>query len=189
MDFLATSCCPAWVRTAKKHVPEIADRVSSTPTPLHYTAVRAKSEIPEAITVFIGPCLSKRAEGYEDPSVDYVMSLEELGALFMAKDIDVLNSADLQLPVKPSKEARGFASTGGVAAAVQAKLPAGVKVSPRVINGINKESIKVLRSLAKDSGGADLVEVMACEGGCIAGPQVLTHPKVALIQLKKIMED
>jgi len=26
---------------------------------------------------------------------------------------------------------------------------------------------------------------MACEGGCIAGPSVITNPKVAAIQLKK----
>ena len=34
----------------------------------------------------------------------------------------------------------------------------------------------------------NLVEVMACEGGCIAGPSVITNPKVAAIQLKKYVE-
>jgi iron only hydrogenase large subunit-like protein len=35
------------------------------------------------------------------------------------------------------------------------------------------------------SAEANLVEVMACPGGCIAGPSVITNPKVAAVQLKK----
>ncbi|HUH43796.1 MAG TPA: [Fe-Fe] hydrogenase large subunit C-terminal domain-containing protein, partial [Treponemataceae bacterium] len=31
----------------------------------------------------------------------------------------------------------------------------------------------------------NLIEVMSCEGGCIAGPSVIANPKVAAIQLKK----
>jgi len=31
----------------------------------------------------------------------------------------------------------------------------------------------------------NLIEVMACQGGCIAGPSVITNPKIALSQLEK----
>ena len=31
----------------------------------------------------------------------------------------------------------------------------------------------------------NLIEVMTCQGGCIAGPSVVTNPKVALTQLTK----
>jgi iron only hydrogenase large subunit-like protein len=34
----------------------------------------------------------------------------------------------------------------------------------------------------------NLVEVMSCEGGCIAGPSVVSNPKIAAIQLKKYVE-
>jgi len=34
----------------------------------------------------------------------------------------------------------------------------------------------------------NLIEVMSCNGGCIAGPCVVTNPKVASIQLKKYVE-
>ncbi len=34
----------------------------------------------------------------------------------------------------------------------------------------------------------NLIEVMACQGGCIAGPSVITNPKVALSQLTKYAE-
>jgi iron only hydrogenase large subunit-like protein len=35
----------------------------------------------------------------------------------------------------------------------------------------------------------NLVEVMTCQGGCIAGPSVITNPKVALAQLSKYAEN
>ena len=56
--------------------------------------------------------------------------------------------------------------------------------------------MKQLASYGKIQTGAvpqtdadpNLVEVMACEGGCIAGPGVVTNPKIAAIQLKKYVE-
>ena len=43
-------------------------------------------------------------------------------------------------------------------------------------------------TVPKTDADPNLVEVMACEGGCIAGPGVVTNPKVAAIQLKKYVE-
>jgi len=33
------------------------------------------------------------------------------------------------------------------------------------------------------------VEVMACAGGCIAGPSVIANPRIAAMQLKKYVEN
>ena len=35
----------------------------------------------------------------------------------------------------------------------------------------------------------NLVEVMTCQGGCIAGPSVITNPKIAAGQLKKYVQE
>jgi iron only hydrogenase large subunit-like protein len=67
---------------------------------------------------------------------------------------------------------------------------------PAVINGLDKAGMKQLATYGKISSGKipatadtpNLVEVMACEGGCIAGPCVVTNPRVAAIQLKKYVE-
>ena len=34
----------------------------------------------------------------------------------------------------------------------------------------------------------NLIEVMACEGGCIAGPSVISNPRIAANQLKRYVE-
>lgn len=50
-----------------------------------YTGEVAKKADPDCITVFIGPCLAKRREGFDSDIIDYVLSVEEVDALFTAK--------------------------------------------------------------------------------------------------------
>jgi len=112
---MTTSCCPAYVRAVRKHVSELENCISSTRTPMHYAAEIAKKENPDCITVFIGPCLAKRREGMDDEFVDYVISIEELGALFVAKEIDVAQAAPAPGSKLPTATGRNFAKSGGVA--------------------------------------------------------------------------
>lgn len=187
---MTTSCCPAYVRAVRLHVPELISCISDTRSPMHYTAEIAKKEDANFITVFIGPCLAKRKEGLDDPYVDYVLSAEEVGALFMAKNIDIGECESIVPSQQPSASGRNFAQSGGVAEAVRVRLKNPEKLRAVVINGLDKAGMKQLSSYGKVSStnmvaDANLVEVMACSGGCIAGPSVITNQKVALLQLKK----
>jgi len=187
---MTTSCCPAYVRAVKIHVPDLVPCVSETRSPMHYTAEIAKNDDSEQVTVFIGPCLAKRKEGLDDPLVDYVLSAEEIGALFVAKEIDVGECESAATARHPTASGRNFAQSGGVAAAVKLRLAHPESLKPFVINGLDREGMKKLLAFGKaaSSGApaeANLVEVMACAGGCIAGPSVIANPKVAAVQLKK----
>lgn len=184
--FMTTSCCPAWGEAVRLHLPAMAARVSRTPTPMHVAAELAAAEHPGMLRVFIGPCLAKRKEALGDALVDHVLSAEELGALFVAHGIEVDGCPDEPLAVSASPGGRGFPIPGGVASAVQSHVAPGLACRPQLVQGLDR---KMLRSLAGYAGGAapegNLLEVMACAGGCIAGPSVVTHPRVATAQLKK----
>lgn len=52
--FMTTSCCPAYVKTAKVHVPEIEKFVSNTGSPMFYAAEVLKKRYPDAVSVFVG---------------------------------------------------------------------------------------------------------------------------------------
>ncbi|MCQ2611830.1 MAG: monomeric [FeFe] hydrogenase [Treponema sp.] len=190
---MTTSCCSAYVRAVKIHVPELAECVSETRSPMHYTAAMAKKDDPDCVTVFIGPCLAKRREGFEDPDVDYVLSVEEIAAFFEAKQLDVTKAECAVIENPPTVSARNFAKSGGVAEAVRLRLKDDSILRPTVINGLGKEGMKTLMMYGKINSGEipykedtpNLIEVMACEGGCIAGPSVITNPKVAGVQLGK----
>ncbi len=187
---MTTSCCPAYVRAVKIHVPALTQCISDTRSPMHYTAQIAKKENPDYVTVFIGPCLAKRKEGLDDEFVDYVLSAEEVGALFVAKDIDVAKCDVIMPEVLSTPSGRNFAQSGGVAEAVRIRLKHPDILRPAVIDGLDKNGIKQLVTFGKAvSSGvaaeANLVEVMACQGGCIAGPSVISNPKIASTLLKK----
>ena len=57
-----TSCCPAFVNMVRLHYPELAECVSTTVSPMCAVSRLIKAKDPEAITVFIGPCVAKKSE-------------------------------------------------------------------------------------------------------------------------------
>lgn len=199
---MTTSCCSAYVRAVNKHVPELIPCISETRSPMHYTAEIAKRDDPECITVFIGPCLAKRREGMDDDQVDYVLSVQEVGALFTAKEIDVTKVEITDESIKnkkylPTASGRKFAQTGGVAESVKVRLSNPEILRPAVINGLDKKGMATLAMYGRINSGkmatppncANLIEVMACEGGCVAGPGVIVNPNVAMGQLNKYVAD
>ncbi len=190
--FMTTSCCAGYIQLVNKHLPEIKPYVSDTHTPVYYTSQYVKSVLPDAVTVFIGPCVAKRVEGFENPNIDYVMSFEELGALFMAKKIEVSECEATQYNEESSKHARNFGVTGGVAEAVKKALQHENSVKPLVISGLNKDSIRQLKKYALSGtceDGCNLIEVMCCEGGCIAGNATINNVKSARNQIKELISD
>ena len=189
---MTTSCCAGYIQLVNKHLPEIKPYVSDTHTPLYYTSEYVKSILPDSVTVFIGPCVAKRVEGFENPNIDYVMSFEELGALFMAKKIEVSECEETEFNEESSKQARNFGVTGGVAEAVKKALQYENSVKPLVISGLNKESIRQLKKYAASGcceDGCNLIEVMCCEGGCVAGNATINNVKMANKQIKEVISD
>ncbi|MFA6507815.1 MAG: [Fe-Fe] hydrogenase large subunit C-terminal domain-containing protein, partial [Treponemataceae bacterium] len=127
-----------------------------------------------------------------NPLVDYVLSAEELGALFVAMDIDVSEMPDNPV-LRPAKVGgRSFPWSGGVASAVARFVPQGIDLRADSIDGLNKEGMKKLKAYAACTDATklegNLLEVMACQGGCVSGPSVIANAKIASMQLRKIAE-
>lgn len=187
--FMTTSCCPAYTELATKHIPELMPFVSHTPSPMVFTAREAREKYPDAALVFIGPCLAKRREAYLNRSVDYVMTTEEIAALFEAEGIDVTEQELTSYVYNVTPEARGFAMAGGVTGAVKSRLQPGQSIKNLLVDGINKKSIKLLKSYAIKAPDANFIEVMACEGGCIAGPGAITPINAGKLTLNKAIDE
>lgn len=166
--YMTTSCCPSYVETVKKHTPGMMPYVSHTPSPLYFTAEELRETNPNAKLVFIGPCVAKRKEARDQESAEFVMSFEELDSIMSGMDISPAKMEGAQLDAY-TKEARGFAQSGGVLGAVLAENQA-KDFSYETINGIDKAMIRTMKQMEKGKASARFYEVMACEGGCIAGP-------------------
>ena len=132
-----------------------------------------KARDPEAITVFIGPCIAKKSEVVDQQipgNADYVLTYSEIRAIMKAKSVVLQPAAnDDQIA---STFGKRFANSGGVTAAVLESL----KESDNCIdakvcraNG-SQECKKALLLMKVGRLPEDFIEGMACDGGCVGGP-------------------
>lgn len=169
--FMTTSCCPSYVQLAEKHIPDLKKYISSTGSPMYYTARIVKEMYPDAKIVFIGPCVAKRKEVRTDPCVDYCMTFEEVGSVLDGLDIKPETSRPFSILFKSVREAHGFAQSGGVVNAVKVYLKDEADINAVQIADLHKKNVALLRAYAKTGKSpARFIEVMACEGGCVTGP-------------------
>ena len=189
-QFMTTSCCAAYNELVAKHIPEIKEFRSTTGTPAYYTAEIVKKENPNAVTVFFSPCVAKRREAMQNPNIDYVLNFEELGAWFVALNIQVAECEETDYSQESSAQARNFGITGGVATAVNSLLEEGEKAQAHIINGLDKAAIRDLKKFAKNGKCefGNLIEVMACPGGCLGGSSTINSYKQASKQLAQYVE-
>ena len=78
-----------------------------------------------------------------------------------------------------SGEGRGYAVSGGVAAAVKKLVGDRFEVKPLYINGLSLKGIRQLQQYAAGDCPGNLVEVMTCEGGCVGGAGVMAPARKA----------
>lgn len=177
--WLASSCCPAFVAFIRKHYPDLVDHISKTPSPMVMLARHLKKQDPNIRVVFIGPCVAKKEEALAPGSgVDAALTFTEVAAWMDAMGSD---PAKITVPVEPDQVAspwgRGFAVSGGVAAALKAALEGqGTEVGfkPVLANGL--EECKRYLTLAQAGKlPGNFLEGMACVGGCVGGPAALVE--------------
>ncbi len=184
-QLMTTSCCPAYYKAADLHIPEIKKYVSDTRSPMYYTAELVKQEDPNCKAVFVGPCFAKRVEAMErDPFVDYVITFEELNGAFNAAQINVAACEKQDFDIISCAQGRGFPLIGGVAGAVESLLKDKVEVRAETIDGLTPDNIKLLKKYATKGCNCNLLEIMCCQGGCIAGPGCVAVPQKASFQVK-----
>ncbi len=178
---LTSSCCPAFALYIRKFFPELAQYISSSPSPMHAIAKYIKEKFPGSKVVFIGPCTAKKSEIKHPnvrPYVDSAMTFEELQAFIDAREIKVTElEEDTYGEFGGSFFGRGFAKCGGLSSAVnEAIAEQGIdfKVNGQAVDGM--ENVKKALMLFKNpTSNINFLEGMACEGGCIGGPCNLQH--------------
>lgn len=172
-----TSCCPGFVNMVNNHYPELKDNVSTTVSPMCAVSRMIKANDPDAVTVFIGPCIAKKSEVVDqqiEGNADYVLTYSEIRAIMKAKNVTL--ETDDNSYQESSVYGKRFGNSGGVTAAVLQSLkeleePIDAKVC--VANGA-AECKKALLLMKVGKLPEDFIEGMACEGGCVGGPSAFS---------------
>lgn len=179
--FMTTSCCPAYVSMVEKHLPDLAGAVSSTVSPMIATAKVIKESDPGAITVFIGPCIAKKAEAVRYAGVvDFTVTFEEVACMMVGAGINITAIEDTEYQTTASSTGNDFARAGGVVQAVikhAEAIDAGVEIKAHRAEGLSNCKTALLQMKAGKLD-ANFFEGMSCAGGCVGGPGILTNPRV-----------
>lgn len=175
-DFLLTSCCcPMWIGMIKKIYNDLVPHIPPSVSPMVACGRSIKKLHPDVKTVFIGPCVAKKAEAREKDiadAVDYVLTFQEVADIFKAACIDPGN-LDEDLRDHSSRAGRIYARTGGVSEAIHDTLDylshnRKIPFKSKQANGITE--CKMLLNEIKDGNiTANFLEGMGCPGGCVGG--------------------
>lgn len=178
---MTSSCCPSFVHLIEKHFPQLADKASSTVSPMVALARSIKASEPEAKVVFIGPCITKKIEARKEGTVDAVLTFEELECIFVAYGVNLAEVHSAEEFSDASSHGRNFAYAGGLRGVVADLLEAeghGGALKPIQVDGI-QNCMDALQRLADGTLEYNFIEGMGCQGGCVGGPASLLHGKVA----------
>ena len=192
LPFLLTSCCPSWSMMAKKFFPTMIDNISQELTPMVATARKVKQDHPDAKVVFVGPCASKKLEAMRRTvrsDVDFVLTFEELDAMFDAREIDPASFEEDGSLHDATAAGRGYAVAGGVAGAIEACLKEYYPDVPVHIEHAESlaECKKVLALAKAGKLKGCMIEGMACPGGCMGGAGTNVPVAKSSKELKKFL--
>jgi iron only hydrogenase large subunit-like protein len=179
-DFQLTSCCcPMWIAMIRKVYNDLMPHVPAAVSPMIASGRAVKTLHPGAVTIFIGPCMAKKAEAREKDiadAVDYVLTFKEVEDIFSAMDIDPVKMEE-NIKDHSSKSGRIYAHTGGVSEAVRTtveKLDPGRKITVRTRQADGVAACKaMMNDLVAGSADANFFEGMGCVGGCVGGPRAI----------------
>lgn len=179
-DYQLTSCCcPMWIAMIRKIYHELMPHVPGSVSPMIACGRVIKKLHPDAVTVFIGPCIAKKSEA-RDPdvkgAVDYVLTFQEVQEIFDAAGIDpsVLPEAEKD---HSSRAGRIYAHTGGVSEAVRMTVEQlspvrAVAIRTRQADGV-PACKAMIEELKNGTANANFFEGMGCVGGCVGGPKAV----------------
>ena len=176
---ITTSCCPAFVNLARQHFPSVYENnVSHMVSPMVAIGRYLKHHYPDHKLVFMGPCVAKKQE-VQDSCIDYCLTFEEVAAMLVSKHISPENVTPSEDDIA-SNHGRNFAIGGGVSKAMLEALQENgeERVSAVYADG-SVECKKQLLLMKVGRFESDVLEGMACVGGCICGPASIENaPKI-----------
>ena len=195
-DYMLTSCCcPIWIAMVRRSFSQYMSKMPDAVSPMVACGRAVKRLKPTAVTVFVGPCIAKKAEAREPDvadAVDYVLTFQELRDIFDAFKLDLLR-LEADDKEHSSRSGRLYGRTGGVSAAVGAAVR---RLDPGRVIGVRPAQAdgtaacrELLEKLKAGDITANYLEGMGCEGGCVGGPKVLLNRDAGRVCVQAYGED
>ena len=162
-DIIITSCCHSVNLLIQKHFPSALEYLADVMSPMQAHCADIKRRMPNAKTVFIGPCVAKKDEAeYYEGLVDAVLTFEELTNWLKSERIELEKEVD----DTPESRARFFPTTGGILKTMAQNAPGYTYIA---LDGV-ENCISALKDIESGKIHKCFIEMSACVGSCIGGP-------------------
>ena len=174
-DVIITSCCHSVNLLIQKYFPAELEYLADVMSPMQAHCQDIKKRFPNAKTVFIGPCVSKKdeAEHYEG-IVDAVLTFEELTNWLKEAGIELKQDIDSNV----ESRARFFPTTGGILKTMAQNAPGYTYLA---IDGV-ENCIDALKDIESGKIHKCFIEMSACVGSCIGGPVMEKYHRTSAIK-------
>ena len=162
-DIIITSCCHSVNLLIQKYFPSSLQYLADVMSPMQAHCSDIKRRIPNAKTVFIGPCVAKKDEAeYYEGIVDAALTFEELTNWLKNERIEL----EKELDNTHESRARFFPTTGGVLKTMAKTIPGYTYVA---LDGV-ENCISALKDIENGRIHKCFIEMSACVGSCVGGP-------------------
>jgi len=176
---IITSCCHTVNLLIQKHYPEALPFLAPVLSPMQAHCLDIKRRVPNAKTVFIGPCISKKDEGDSSRRiVDCVLTFEELSFLLNEKQIELEKIQE----TNEKSRARLFPTAGGILRTMVADNP---DYTYLAVDGI-QNCIHTIEEILSGNIKNCFIEMSACEGSCIGGPAMNKNHRASIEDYLKV---
>lgn len=162
-NVIISSCCHSINTLIQKYYPAALPFLAHVMSPMQAHCKEIKKAHPDAFTVFIGPCISKKDEADKYPEfVDAVLTFEELTGWFNEKEVKIEYCEDQS----PKGRSRLFPTTGGILRSMKRNHDICTYIS---VDGV--ENCKnAIQDIIDGKVNRCFIEMSACVGSCIGGP-------------------
>lgn len=162
-DIIISSCCHSVNLLIQKYFPAELPYLADVLSPMQAHCKDIKRRIPNAKTVFIGPCVAKKDEAqYYEGIVDAVLTFDELTNWLKAQNIELKPEMDQD----ENSRARFFPTTGGILKTMNTE---NTGYTYMAIDG-TENCIAALRDIERGGMHGCFIEMSACSGSCVGGP-------------------
>lgn len=172
-DVIISSCCHSINLLIQKYYPGLLGYLADVVSPMQAHCADIKKRIPNAKTVFIGPCVAKKDEAeYYEGIVDAVLTFEELTKWLKAEKITLLPRMDR----KEESRARFFPTTGGILRTMTERREGYTYLA---LDGV-EACMAALQDIQEGKIHNCFIEMSACQGSCIGGPVMERHNRMSI---------
>ena len=162
-DIIISSCCHSINLLIRKYFPEQLPYLADVVSPMVAHCIDIKRRIPNAKTVFIGPCVAKKDEADQHSDVvDAALTFEELTSWLKEEQIELKK----EVITDDKGLARFFPTPGGILKTMAQDAPGFTYMA---LDGIDA-CLAALDDIAQGKIHKCFIEMSTCSGSCIGGP-------------------